>query len=321
MTAARLANADVGPVLVVESGKWISPTDYPRLRDDLALRKCFVSGGVQPALSNPIPIGEFLQHGRVSTINVLQGGLVGGGPAVNNAICLPMYPPDDPKSRWKDWQAAGMPFDFAKLQGIYKIISDELDLGHSHVDAAAGWRSALFAPNANGWNRLDVAISECLGCGGCNNGCRYGRKLGGLGNPKSYLERARAAGAIIGSQLRAEKFEIVNGRAQRLVLTDMRTNSQVTVKADVFVLAAGPLASTGVLARSGICSSRLGKRASANVVTPVYGAFPIHTDRKFEPGLQMCYFANQDGTRLRETWFCQRSLKTSHQGSNENQPL
>jgi choline dehydrogenase-like flavoprotein len=305
MAAARLAEAGVGPVLVVEAGRWVSPEYYPRLRDDEALRDCYVSAGVQPALSSAIPIGEFLMHGRVSTVNVLQGGVVGGGPAINNAICLRMSPPDTPDSRWKDWQDAGIPFSYTDLAPIYDLIYNELSLAGANVDQACGWRSKLFAPgNTNNWKRLDVAVEKCLGCGGCNTGCRYGRKLGGLGNAKSYLERARAAGAVIGSQLKADHFELSNGTVQTLVLQDLRTNLSVSVQADAFVLAAGPLASTAVLARSGFClTASLGQRASANIVTPVYGVIPKHINCLFEPGLQMCYFTGHEGTLLRETWF------------------
>jgi choline dehydrogenase-like flavoprotein len=305
MAAARLAEAGKGPVLVVEAGKWISPEDYPRLRDDQALRRCYASAGVQPALSSPIPIPEFLLHGRVSTVNVLQGGLVGGGPAVNNAICLRMSSPQqNPQGRWKEWEAAGIPFGYAELEQIYDTIYDELSLDAANVDAAAGWRSALFAPNNNGWKRLDVAVRECVGCGGCNTGCRYGRKSGGLGSAKSYLERARAAGTTIGAQLLADRFEVVGGRARRLVVKDLRNGGSFRVEADAFVLAAGPMASTAILARTGLgLSLPLGRRASANVVTPVYGVFPGHADRLCEPGLQMCYFVGEEGKLLRETWF------------------
>ena len=92
VAAARLAEGGVGPILIVEAGQWVEPKDFPS-RDDFALRRCYASAGVQPALSSAIPVAEFLEHGRVSTVNVLQGRVVGGGPAVNNAICLRMPAP------------------------------------------------------------------------------------------------------------------------------------------------------------------------------------------------------------------------------------
>src|SRR5207245_9815816 len=90
VVATRLAEAGVSQILIIEAGHWIEPRDYPS-RDDWALSKCYASGGVQPALSKRIIFEEFfdvLKHGRVSTINVLQGRVVGGGPAINNAICF-----------------------------------------------------------------------------------------------------------------------------------------------------------------------------------------------------------------------------------------
>ena len=62
--------------------------------------------------------------------------------------------------------------------------------------------------------------------------------------------------------------------------------------------------STAVLQRSGLgLTLPLGQRASANVVTPVYGVFPNPPAGPKDPGLQMCYFAGQEGVLLRETYF------------------
>jgi choline dehydrogenase-like flavoprotein len=305
VTAARLAEAGVGPILIVEAGEWVEPKDYPS-RDDFALRRCYASAGVQPALSSPIPISEFLDHGRVSTVNVLQGRVVGGGPAVNNAICLRMPAPQPGGlGPWADWQAAGIPFDYDQLAQVYQILEGELALDPAGVDQTCGWRSLLFKPNGNAWGRLVIAVKDCLGCGGCNTGCQFGRKLGGLGNPRSYLERARAAGALVAAQLQADRFEIEDGQVRAVVLSDLTQGGKsLQVKANAFVLAAGPLGSTAILQRSGLgLTLPLGQRASANVVTPVYGVFPNPPTGPKDPGLQMCYFAGQEGVLLRETWF------------------
>jgi choline dehydrogenase-like flavoprotein len=305
VTAARLAEAGVGPILIVEAGGWVEPKDYTS-RDDFALRHCYVSAGVQPALSSPIPISEFLAHGRVSTVNVLQGGVVGGGPAVNNAICLRMPPPKPGgPGPWADWQAAGIPFDYDQLAQVYQILEGELALNPTGVDQVCGWRSLLFKPNGNAWGRLVIAMKDCLGCGGCNTGCQFGRKLGGLGNPRSYLERARTAGALVAAQLQADHFVIEEGQVSAVVLNDLtQGGNSLQVEADAFVLAAGPIGSTAILQRSGLgLALPLGQRASANVVTPVYGVFPNPPIGPKDPGLQMCYFAGVEGELLRETWF------------------
>ncbi|HVM47351.1 MAG TPA: GMC oxidoreductase [Candidatus Acidoferrum sp.] len=305
VVAARLAEAGVAPILIVEAGAWVEPKDYPS-RDDFALRRCYASSGVQPALSSAIPISEFLEHGRVSTVNVLQGHVVGGGPAVNNAICLRIPAPQPAiPGPWAAWQAAGAPFGYDQLADAYQMLETELALDPLGVDQCCGWRSLLFKPNGNDWGRLVIAMKDCLGCGGCNTGCQFGRKLGGLGNPRSFLERARAAGALVAAQLQADHFQIQDGQVQALVLNDLANpGTSIHVQAKAFVLAAGPIGSTAVLQRSGLgLALPLGQRASANVVTPVYGVFPNPPDAPKDPGLQMCYYAGTEGELLRETWF------------------
>jgi choline dehydrogenase-like flavoprotein len=309
MVAARLAEAGVAPILIVESGPWIDPKNFPR-RDDLALRHSYVYGGSQPALSHAIPVGEFLKHGRVGIINVLQANVIGGGPTVNNGICFRIPSPDDtPDSPFADWESADFPFTYYELAKTYTEIESELQLDPHTVDRVSGWRSSIFGPTGRRWRPLSIAVDNCLGCGGCNTGCRYGRKTGGLhgvrepGQPRSYLERALSAGAQIAVGLHADRFEIENGRAQRVLLRDLSAGKSLQVQADVFVLAAGPIASTAVLTRSALRLKPLGQRASANVTTAVYGVVPKHPAGPRNPGLQMCYFVGKEGKLLTETWF------------------
>ncbi|MCI0585336.1 MAG: GMC oxidoreductase [Planctomycetes bacterium] len=309
VVAARLAEAGIGRVLLVEAGRWVSPKDFTA-RDDVALRRCYASAGVQPALSHAIPIEEFLDAGRVGVINVLQGAVVGGGPAVNNAICLRIPPPTGAQGEpWGAWRAADLPFTYAELSEAYRVIEEDLRLDPTTVDRVHGWRSALFGPNGKRWDRLPIAVSDCLGCGRCNTGCPYGRKTGGLHGrrdygPLSHLERALAARVSVASRQRAERFELKGGRVGRVILRDEATGGRVAVHADAFVLAAGPIASTAVLRRTGLPPSLpLGRRAAANVVTPVYGVVPSPKPGPKDPGLQMCYFVGTAGKLLRETWF------------------
>jgi hypothetical protein len=159
---------------------------------------------------------------------------------------------------------------------------------------------------------LETAVHDCAGCGGCNVGCRFGLKTGGLhgpraaGAPVSYLERARAApSASFHPELQARSLRhgIFDRRISGLVVRDLRSGQEIEIRAKVFVLAAGPLESSRLLRRSSIqVLGPVGRQISANVVMPVFALMPADIQGAPDPGLQMCFYVGQDG-RLLESWF------------------
>jgi choline dehydrogenase-like flavoprotein len=82
-------------------------------------------------------------------------------------------------------------------------------------------------------------------------------------------------------------------------------NRRVEIRARQFVLAAGPIASSKILIRSGIGVANnypTGRNISANVVLPVFARLPLPATGLPDPGLQMCYYVRGDGFLL-ESWF------------------
>ncbi|HUM02613.1 MAG TPA: GMC family oxidoreductase, partial [Thermoanaerobaculia bacterium] len=308
LVAARLAEAG-RDVLLVEEGPWVSPKDHP-VRDDRALALLYRNSGLQPAW--PEAGHVFKKHG-VSFITVLQGRLVGGGPTVNNAIHLPIE-----KSRWTTWRDDfDFPVDWPDLAKSLQTVATDLGVSTIEMRNAMGERSKEFEAGARVLNLrvqdLPLSIRGCVGCGGCNVGCRFGLKTGGLHGPRpegavrSYLERALAAGVHVRSNLRAVRFEpeFLTRRIAAAVCRDgTQGNREVAVKARSFVLAAGPIASSKILRKSAFqILSPVGKGVSANVVTPVFALLDheIPPGEK-NPGVQMCVFVDQGG-RLLESWF------------------
>ncbi len=323
VVAARLAEAGKN-VLVADAGAWISPSRLSR-RDDQGLATLYRNGGVQPALPT---LADVLEPGGSALINVLQAEVVGGGPYVNNAIHLPME-----REAWQRWRSKyGFPIDWAPLLAAMDRAKGDLAVDGLEASRTAGERSEAFAGAVRGltggaaasfpWpvETLPVSLWECLGCGGCNLGCPYGRKIGGLHDaapvsgkphPSSYFMRAVRAGARVRSRLKAVHFERkLFGSAAALVATDLTSGKTVRVRAKEFVLAAGPIASSRILHQSAVRHffepNPIGRNLAANVVTPVYAildrsmsANPAHPD----PGLQMCYFVNPRDGRLLETYF------------------
>jgi choline dehydrogenase-like flavoprotein len=310
VVAARLAEAGKR-VLIVEQGKWVSPRDLPT-RDDRALEQLYRNAGVNPALPGEVRAIVELLTNQLATINVLQPRVVGGGPFVNNAILLEMA-----QSTWQVW-ATKYDFPIAWQPIADRMARVAQDLGRTPPGTAAGPRSGYFRQGAAQLGQtaadLPLAVWNCLGCGGCNVGCRFGRKTGGLhgarpaGAPRSYLERALAAGAVVRPEIEAVKFSragFLSNRVGALVAHDLAAaGTEVKIRARVFVVAAGPIASSQILARSlpgTDCPP--GTNISANVVTPLLavGAAPLSGNP--DPGIQMCYYVDPGGNLLIESWF------------------
>ena len=310
VVAARLAEAGKR-VLIVEQGRWISPRDLPT-RDDRALQQLFRHGGVSPALPGEVQAIIDICRNQIATINLLQASVVGGGPYVNNAILLEMA-----ESTWQLWRRDfDFPIDWQPLEQRMALVAH--DLGRTPPGAAAGARSDLFRRGAAQLGRaaadLPLAIWNCLGCGGCNVGCRFGRKTGGLhgarpaGAPRSYLERALAAGAALRPQLEAVRFSrsgFLSNRVGALVAHDASAGgAEVQVRARMFALAAGPIASSQILARTlpgAECPPGTG--IAANVVMPVFALSSVPLGGTPDPGIQMCYYVDSGGGLLLESWF------------------
>ena len=308
LVAARLAEAGRN-VLLVEEGPWVSPKDHP-VRDDQALALLYRNSGLQPAWPDAGHV--FRKHG-VSFITVLQGRVFGGGSTVNNAIHLPIE-----KSRWEKWNNDfDFPVDWPDLEAALQTVATDLGVSTIEMRNAMGERSKEFEAGANVLHLrvqdLPLSVRACVGCGGCNVGCRFGLKTGGLHGPRpagtvrSYLERALAAGVHVRTNLRAVRFEpkFLTRHVTAAVCRDGTAgNREVAVKARSFVLAAGPIASSKILRKSAFqILSPVGKGLSANVVTPVFALLDheIPPGEK-NPGVQMCVFVDQGG-RLLESWF------------------
>lgn len=308
VVAARAAEAGKR-VLMIDDGKWISPRNFP-VRDDRTLRDVYRGAGVQPALP---ALDHVLKPGGFSFINVLQARVVGGGPSINNAIHLPIS-----EQRLNEWAALyECPVPWAALETKLDLVTKDLGVNTTQSGAPGGWRAAAFRTAAAQLNlnpgNLPVSILDCIGCGGCNCGCRFGRKTGGphgprpQGAPQSYFERALAAGALVAPEVEARAFDGgflgFGSKARGLRARDRRANKDVKLKAKRYVLSAGPIASSQVLHRSAFqLASPIGQHLSANIVMSVFAVLPPGVATQFEPGLQMCVYVDQAG-RLLESWF------------------
>ncbi len=308
VVAARLAAAGRN-VLLIDEGSWVNPKSYSS-RDDRALNQLYRDSGIQPAL----PALDYIprRHG-FGFMTVLQARVFGGGPVVNNAIHLPIK-----RERWSQWRSDySFPVDWADLEAALSRVGSDLGVSTSEMKRAQGERSTAFETGAGRLGLpvedLPLSVLDCLGCGGCNVGCQFGRKTGGphghrpAGRPSSYLERALAAGCAVRPGLRAVNLvaDFLSRRVVALKCQDLTDGKrEVQVKARQFVLAAGSIASSRILRDSLFqVLSPVGHHMAANVVSPVFAELPQDIEPAHDnPGVQMCVFVDQGG-HLLESWF------------------
>jgi choline dehydrogenase-like flavoprotein len=226
----------------------------------------------------------YLEAGLCSSddlsVSILAGACVGGGTAVNWSTSLRL--PPRLAARWAE--LLGRPSFAGELADAYDAVETRLGVtvAKSHnrnnaviVDGAAklGWNARAIPRNA-----------ECAGdaCGYCGFGCAYGNKRS---TALTYLRDAYDAGALVFARTRAERVRIeaaAAGSGERVVRgVDALTEDgrAIAVDAPIVVVAAGALRTPGILARSGIASSHLGRHLHLHPTSALSAQF----DEPIEP--------------------------------------
>ncbi len=233
---------------------------------------------------------------------LLQGQCLGGTTVINNAICFPVR--DDVLDEWRD---LGADLDRNALRASFARMEQEIqaaaypqyaepaltDIGGENpkrlLDGwtrragtqAGGREHGMFVKNKN----------RCLGCGYCNFGCRFGRKLSML---ETYVPKLQGPRAYVIDRCHAVKIER-KGRRATAVVCEHRGGKTIRVTADTIVVACGAIGSSVLLMKSGIAVKHRGKdlvgsRFSFNAGTPMFGLFPQPV-RAFD-GMQMGGYVN-----------------------------
>ena len=251
-----------------------------------------------------------MQVSRDFAFQVLQGMCVGGSTVVNNGVCF-----DLPAAELELWNGpdyrAGLP-PHAELQRSFAAVRDLLRVGRqSQVRVNPGGRRLVDGAAAIGLPAdpehlgvVDANLVDCLGCGYCNVGCAYGRKLSMLDH---LLPQAQTQAPAWGGRLRivpeCEVVQILH-RGGRAGGVRARTpdGAAVTVTADRVVVAAGALHSSRLLQAGRIGGRRVGAQLCANIATHLtaeFGDSLVAFD-----GLQMSHYYEADaGAFAIEDWF------------------
>lgn len=249
-----------------------------------------------------------LQLSRDFRFQVLQGNCVGGTTVVNNAVCFDL--PSDVLDRWNDRAGLDAAIDpaqlaasFANARHLVSVLRQTPENLNPGADPfMQGIRSLGLDAAPNDADIVEANITEdCYGCGYCNIGCRFGKKLSMLDTvlpqlQRDYPDRLRI---IAGCEVRK-----LTGSGARITGLEARFSDgrRLRVKGKTVVVAAGTISSSLLLLRSGI-TRNVGERLSFNMGSPITALF----DRKIDAyaGLQISHYLNiaPNPGYILETWF------------------
>lgn len=291
------------PVLMIERGEHTDSSQFNEDEIDMVSR-LYADGALQLA-------ADF-------RFQVIQGSTVGGSSVVNNAVCFDT--PDPVLDRWNDRSGidAGLDLDRYKqcnkhvneMIGVRRITGDVPNTMSREEYLNPGGRKFIQgienmklnqAPNVA--TSVSANIRNCVGCGYCNIGCRWGKKLSMLNNILPEIQKMAGPERFqIIAGCEVLKLKSKGGRITSLI-GKFRNGRKIEVRGKTFVVAAGAVSSSILLLRSGIATGRAGKRLSFNVGSPITAVFPepIYSYK----GLQISHYLQLNPSRgyIFETWF------------------
>jgi choline dehydrogenase-like flavoprotein len=284
IAAYRLAEAG-RRVLVLERGPHADPAEFGE--DEIAQYLRLYNEGA-------------LQLATDFRLQVLQGMCVGGSTTVNNAVCF--RPPEAVLAKWGE-----RGIDPAGLRTAVDEVIRWLPVRQMDESVAGGGGRAFEAgARALGLHAEVVHANistRCLGCGYCNMGCGFGAKHSTLDTVLPWAQRDFPGGLDVLPETHAER--IVHRGTRATGVEGTWRGRRITLHADDVVVAAGAVASSTLLQRSGLGGDAVGKELYFNVNSPLTAEMPQRADAY--AGLQMshAYVPPGDGAPpyVLETWF------------------
>lgn len=253
-------------VVVLERGPRLHPRDLSHDEPDMIAR-LYKDGGAQT--------------NNEADMFVLQGNCVGGSTVLTNAVCFRM--PEDVR---QSFVHLGFPLPATRLDAAYRRVEQVLNVETLPLDLHNPMTDRLAA----GFRRIGVetgrfrkSMRQCIGCGYCNVGCRYGRKLDAS---QTWIPMAEQHGAQVVPGVEVRTVEHARGNVTALWCRELATGREFRVRAGQYVLSGGAINTPELLLRSRIAVGRAGQRTSFNAGAIVFADFPDAADG-FD-GDQMC---------------------------------
>ncbi len=149
-------------------------------------------------------------------------------------------------------------------------------------------------------------IADCFGCGYCNIGCAFGKKLSMLDTTLPWAQRDFGDRVRIVAECEVVRLRALSGHTQHVI--DARgvfpDGRRVAIRAKTFVLSAGAIASPYLLLRSGLGRGLpVGKHACFNMGAPLTAEYDDVMNAY--DGLQISHYGRPRVERgfVYETWW------------------
>lgn len=244
--------------VMLERGKWVRPEDM--VQNELAMiASIYKDGGAQ--------------MNTACDMFLLQGNCVGGSTVLTNAVCFRM-----PEAVRQEWAAFGFELDPDVMEGHYQRVESVLNV--DSLDARLenpatpllrkGLKAVGLEPQSFRKNYL-----RCIGCGYCNVGCMYGRKLDAS---MTWVPMAQNHGAEIVTEAEAIRIESRGGVAESVLCQDLRDGSTFRIRAKRIVLSGGAINTPELLLKSRILPKLSGSRASFNCGAIMFAEYEQDVD-------------------------------------------
>ena len=280
-------------VLVLERGRHVDPSEFTE--DEATQYSALYADGA-------------LELSTDFRFAVTQGMCVGGSTVVNNAVCFDI--PDPVLARWVDPEGLDSGLDPERLRRSFAHlrrwlpVSDQaaIRLNPGGSKFMQGVRALGLTDPPYDYGVVQANIEDCVGCGYCNIGCSYGKKLSMLDNTLPRAQGDHPGAVRVLAECAAQRIEHDGRRAQavRATLSDGRT---VRIRARTVVVSAGAIHSSVLLKRSRIGGALVGTRLAFNMASPITGDFEeaLHSER----GLQISHYLEPPGSPgyAVETWY------------------
>jgi choline dehydrogenase-like flavoprotein len=273
-------------------------------------------------------VGRLYADGALQTtqsyrFQILQGSCVGGTTVVNNAVCFDT--PEWVLEHWNDPLGPNAGIDVAAFRASQQAVrqrlrirsikdssrtrpwQDVLNPGDRVIEA--GVRKIGLKPGDE-FDVVSANIDDCLGCGYCNIGCAFGRKLSMLDEVLPKAQHLHGPDRFrIFSEAEVVKLD-GNGRAITEIVARLRDGRELRIQnPKTVVVSAGTVASSWLLMRSGIGHGELpvGRHLGFNMGSPLHGYWPASNGQHLDSyaGLQIAHYLKLAEHRgfVYETWF------------------
>lgn len=282
--AYRLAEAGKN-VVVLERGAHVRPSQMTE--DEMDMFAKLYSDGA-------------LQISRDFGFQVAQGRCVGGSTTVNNAVCL-----QPSQVTMEDWRCRVRGLELSELDSAFKRVEGFLNVRTQpdtvRTVAARELERGLLSIRRP-VERVHANIEECLGCGYCNSGCAYGKKLSMLDSVLVWGQQRFGKRLRIVAECEVRRIVESHGRAHAVECRLSDGRPLRVAASDRVIVSAGAIASSRLLQRSRTGGPRVGEGLTFNLRTAVAARFP-HEVRSWA-GLQMtdAYRPDESTPWMIESW-------------------